>query len=62
MSAPSGGPRETLLVTAARAVLASFREPLEEQRLAPTEVAALRLLEAALGPYGGPLPIRRPRH
>lgn len=60
MTGRSGSPRETLLVTAARAVLASFQEPLAEKRLSESEAAALRLLETALGPYGGAIPTRRP--
>ena len=37
-----------LLVAAARAVLASLREPLEQRRLPRAAIGALRLLEAAL--------------
>lgn len=44
-------PRELLLAAAARAVLAAFREPLEQQRLATPATATLRLLETALEPY-----------
>jgi hypothetical protein len=44
-------PREILLAAAARAVLAAFREPLEERRLATPATATLRLLETALEPY-----------
>lgn len=44
-------PREILLAAAARAVLAAFREPLEERRLSPPATATLRLLETALEPY-----------
>lgn len=61
MSGPTHTPRETLLVTAARAVLASFRERLDEKRLSSNEAAALRLLDTALDPYGGSLPSRQPR-
>ena len=43
--------RELLLAAAARAVLAAFREPLEEKRLTPPANATLRLLETALEPY-----------
>lgn len=44
-------PREILLATAARAVLAAFRESLEQRRLSPPATATLRLLETALEPY-----------
>jgi hypothetical protein len=44
-------PREILLAAAARAVLAAFREPLEERRLTSPATATLRLLETALEPY-----------
>lgn len=44
-------PREALLAAAARAVLAAFREPLEQKRLSAPATAALRLLETALDPY-----------
>jgi hypothetical protein len=44
-------PREILLAAAARAVLAAFREPLEQQRLTSPATATLRLLETALEPY-----------
>jgi hypothetical protein len=44
-------PRELLLATAARAVLAAFRDPLERRRLSPPATATLRLLETALEPY-----------
>lgn len=44
-------PRELLLAAAARAVLAAFREPLEQRRLAAPATATLRLLETALEPY-----------
>ena len=44
-------PRELLLAAAARAVLAAFREPLEQKRLAAPATATLRLLETALEPY-----------
>ena len=44
-------PREILLAAAARAVLAAFREPLEERRLTAPATATLRLLETALEPY-----------
>jgi hypothetical protein len=40
-----------LLAAAARAVLAAFREPLEQKRLAAPANATLRLLETALEPY-----------
>ena len=47
---PAGtfAPRELLL---ARAVLAAFREPLEQRRLGAPATATLRLLETALEPY-----------
>jgi uncharacterized OsmC-like protein len=49
---PDGfAPRELLLAAAARAVLAAFREPLEQKRLAAPATATLRLLETALEPY-----------
>lgn len=44
-------PREILLAAAARAVLAVFREPLEQRQLTATATATLRLLETALEPY-----------
>lgn len=44
-------PRELLLAAAARAVLATFREPLEQKRLPAPATATLRLLETALEPY-----------
>ena len=44
-------PRELLLAAAARAVLAAFREPLEQKRLTTPATATLRLLETALEPY-----------
>lgn len=44
-------PREILLAAAARAVLAAFRESLEERRLSSPATATLRLLETALEPY-----------
>ena len=54
----SFAPRELLLAAAARAVLAAFREPLEQKRLAAPATATLRLLETALEPYRpGPAPI-----
>jgi hypothetical protein len=43
--------REILLATAARAVLAAFREPLEQRQLTAPATATLRLLETALEPY-----------
>lgn len=56
MTTPTGdlagfAPREILLAAAARAVLAAFREPLEERRLTAPATATLRLLETALEPY-----------
>lgn len=53
----SYAPRELLLAAAARAVLAAFREPLEQKRLAAPATATLRLLESALEPYRAPGPI-----
>lgn len=47
-------PREALLAAAARAVLASFRDSLEQRNLAGPQTAALRLLESALEPYFPP--------
>lgn len=47
----SFAPRELLLAAASRAVLAAFREPLEQKRLAAPATATLRLLETALEPY-----------
>ena len=47
----SFAPRELLLAAAARAVLAVFREPLEQKRLPAPATATLRLLETALEPY-----------
>ncbi|HEV2867118.1 MAG TPA: hypothetical protein VGX37_11450 [Allosphingosinicella sp.] len=49
-------PRELLLAAAARAVLAAFREPLEQKRLSAPSTATLRVLEAALELYADPLP------
>jgi hypothetical protein len=43
--------REILLAAAARAVLAAFREPLEQRQLSAPATATLRLLESALEPY-----------
>ncbi|MEA3012627.1 MAG: hypothetical protein QOD42_1172 [Sphingomonadales bacterium] len=43
--------REILLAAAARAVLAAFREPLEQRQLSSPATATLRLLETALEPY-----------
>jgi len=59
-SDPEGfAPRELLLAAAARAVLAAFRQPLEQKRLTAPATATLRLLETALEPYRGePAPIR----
>ena len=56
---PSGfTPRELLLAAAAQAVLATFREPLEQRHLSVPATATLRLLETALDPYRGePLPV-----
>ena len=48
---PTFAPRELLLAAAARAVLAAFRDPLEQKRLAAPATATLRLLETALEPY-----------
>ena len=45
--------RELLLVAAARAVLAAFRDALEQKRLSAPATATLRLLETALDPYPG---------
>jgi hypothetical protein len=39
---------QELLVAAARAVLASLREPLEQRQLPRAAMGALRMLEAAL--------------
>lgn len=50
---PRYSPREILLAAAARAVLAAFREPLEQKRLPAPATATLRVLEAALELYGG---------
>ena len=50
---PRYSPREILLAAAARAVLAAFREPLEQKRLPAPAAATLRLLGAGLGPHGG---------
>jgi hypothetical protein len=47
-------PREALLAAAARAVLASFRDSLEQRSLSGPQTAALRLLESALDPYFPP--------
>ena len=48
---PAWAPRELLLAAAARAVLAAFREPLEQKKLSAPATATLRLLETALEPY-----------
>lgn len=50
-AADAYSPRELLLAAAARAVLAAFREPLENKRLTAPATATLRLLETALEPY-----------
>jgi hypothetical protein len=47
-------PREALLAAAARAVVAAFRDQLEQRMLAPPARAALLLLESALDPYFPP--------
>ena len=52
VSRPAPSPEEALLAAAARAVLAAFREPLEQRRLSAPGTAALRLLETALEGYG----------
>lgn len=52
----SYSPRELLLAASARAVLAAFRDPLEEKRLPAPATATLRVLEAALELYADPLP------
>jgi hypothetical protein len=52
----SFAPRELLLAAAARAVLAAFREPLEQKQLAAPATATLRLLETALESYRADLP------
>ncbi len=51
--------RELLLAAAARAVLAAFREPLEQKKLGAPATATLRLLETALEPYrpDSPMPV-----
>ena len=54
--AESYSPREIVLAAAARAVLAAFREPLERKRLSSPATATLRVLEAALEPYGDRVP------
>jgi hypothetical protein len=48
MSARTPGADHELLVAAARAVLASLREPLEQRQLPRVAIGALRLLESAL--------------
>jgi hypothetical protein len=53
-------PRELLLAATARAVLAAFRDPLEQRRLSPSATATLRLLETALEPYP-PAPVQQRR-
>ncbi len=52
-------PRDLLLAAAARAVLAAFREPLEQKKLTGPATATLRLLETALEPYrpDSPIPV-----
>jgi hypothetical protein len=52
-------PREILLAAAARAVLAAFRDQLEEKRLSGQAAATLRVLETALEPYFLDLPAPR---
>jgi hypothetical protein len=47
-------PHEALLLTAARAVLAALRDPLEQRKLTGPATAALRLLESAVEPYPQP--------
>lgn len=49
-------PREIVLATTARAVLAAFRGPLENRRLSAPATATLRLLESALDAYRIDLP------
>ena len=53
-------PRELLLAAAARAVLAAFREPLEQKKLPTPATATLRLLETALEAYRGDSPLSIP--
>jgi len=55
-------PREILLAAAARAVLAAFRDPLEQKQLTTPAMATLRLLETALEPYRfePPIPVSGP--
>ena len=56
----NNGPSERdheLLVAAARAVLASLREPVEQRALPRAAIGALRMLEAALA--GEPPPARK---
>ena len=52
-------PREILLAAAARAVLAAFRDQLEDKRLSGQASATLRVLETALEPYFLDLPAPR---
>jgi hypothetical protein len=54
MNAKSCCKDDLVLLEAARAVLAVFRTPLDQQRLPPSPTAALRLLETALKPYDRP--------
>jgi hypothetical protein len=66
MSHGNGGldlsPRERLLVAAANAVLAVFREPLAQRQLPLNATATLRLLESAVQPYETkPPPLWPPR-
>jgi hypothetical protein len=60
---PGGySPRERLLVAAANAVLAVFREPLAQRQLSVNATATLRLLENAVQPYeNDPPPLWPPR-
>ena len=54
---PGYSPREILLAASARAVLAAFREPLEQKKLSAPATATLRVLEAALELYGPDVPL-----
>lgn len=55
MNSPQSERDHELLVAAARAVLVSLREPIEQRQLPRAALGALRMLEAALdGPAAGP--------
>jgi len=52
MRKPGNAVREEVLLAAARALATVLREPKDMPPLPPHALASLRLLEAALDPYG----------